>query len=169
MEKNEYLSCSVEIVDNKVKIKGNIASASNYIGMVIKASNPIDRMTTYTGSGLPFPCHGIAFEGTPNEYKIPDNGIFETTFSYPNTFYDEDYTKLIPPCIFFILQQKNKEPLVFKYELANPLPVRSLTYRPRYRTGPQFYSMKEELVTMQGAEGTMRTIAKYKGKYDIAI
>ena len=62
------------------------------------AASPADRMTTFAGSGLPFPNPEIAYEGSPNVGAVQAvNGAFEFRLHFPNSFYVNGGTKLLPP------------------------------------------------------------------------
>ena len=59
---------NITINNNKILIKGTITIP--YKNAKIIAANPIDMMSNYSGSGLPFPSSEIAFENTPNIYIL---------------------------------------------------------------------------------------------------
>ena len=69
-----------------------------YKNAKIIAANPIDRMMNYSGSGQPFPSSEIAFENTPNIYKI-NEATFNIEFKYPNSYYMPNGRDKIPPTI----------------------------------------------------------------------
>ena len=75
---------NITIKHNKITITGTITQP--FSKAKLYAANPIDRMSNYSGSGLPFPCSYIAFDNTPNIKHIntPEYGA---VFSYPNSFY----------------------------------------------------------------------------------
>jgi hypothetical protein len=165
--KNEYISCVVDTTNN-VQISGSVLSPSEFSYMELVAPCPMNRMTSYSGSGLPFPCPMVAFDNTPNKFIIPNTGLFDVTFSYPNSYYTNDNFEKIPPSIFFKLYSRSgNEPVVVRIGLNDLAPLRSLTHR-EGRTGPEFYSRKEDLIPPMTAEGVMRTLKDYKAKYAIA-
>lgn len=171
---NEFVQCTVSIEDNinaKIRLQGNIKQMAMSKDVTIKAANPIDRMTTYTGSGMPFPCASIAFENTPNMAKITDpTGQFDLSFFYPNGYYTTDaYTK-IEPSIFVTLEWKDsqKEKTVVRLPLTDRLPLRTLSYRPGFYKGPDYYASKSDIIGIRGAEATMRALAEAKATYNIA-
>lgn len=169
---NEYVQCVVEIDEKEMlRVYGTIKQMRGIREAIIKAPNTIDRMTTYTGSGLPFPCAQIAFENTPNIIKVTDpTGNFDTRFSYPNSYYTIDGHTKIESSIFFTIYWKNqeKEKTIVRLPLTDSLPLRTLNYRPGYSRGPQYYSDKSDIVGIRGAEATMYAIAEAKKAYDIA-
>lgn len=169
--KNDHVQCVVAITGNSsVRISGNVINPAAFTRMLIIAPNPIDRMTSYAGSGLPFPCPNIAFDNTPNKALIDQTGGFNVTFTYPNSYYSNDQFQRIEPSVFFILQRAahGTDPVFVRIPLDDILPLRTLTYRPGFREGPEFYARKDLLVPPMTAEGVMRTMNEYKAKYDIA-
>ena len=87
---------------SSINIKGSVKNKVIYNNIIIVAPNPIDRMSNYSGSGLPFPNYEIAFENTPNMHTIDSSGTFDISFKYPNSFYIPDGINKIKPSIFFI-------------------------------------------------------------------
>lgn len=171
---NEFVQCTVSIEDDmsaNIRLKGNVKQMAMSREVVISAANPIDRMTTYTGSGMPFPCASIAFENTPNMAKITDpTGQFDLSFSYPNGYYTTDaYTK-VEPSIFVTLEWKDaqKERTVVRLPLPDRLPLRTLSYRPGFYKGAHYYASKSDIIGIRGAEATMRALAEAKITHDIA-
>lgn len=168
---NEYISITIESSDNlMIKINGNVLNPNNYSLMELLAPNPIVKQMRYSGSGLPFANPNIAFENTQNSFKIPENGIInDVNFSYPNSYYVVGGFDKISPSVFVILHPKNdKQPLHVRLELPDILPLHTLKHRPNHTKGPMYYSVKESLIQMQGAEDTARAYAEAKLKYDIA-
>lgn len=172
---NEYVRATLDIREDwaTVLVRGSVVSPSSYAKMELIASNPIDRMTTYTGSGLPFPCAGMAFDGTPNYVEIGPSGSFEKVFAYPNAFYAQDAFEKIPPSVFVRLYYKNEqlEPVYVRMELPEPVPtqVRTLTHRQnRYKLGPDFYGAKTDLIGVRGAHDTMVALRNAKIYHELA-
>jgi hypothetical protein len=161
---NEYVKCVVTPQEDKqLVVSGAIENMHQFESVEILAANPIDRMISYSGSGLPFPCANIAFEGTPNYKKIngSETGAFRLYFMYPNSYYTEDGLQRVPPSIFFIMHYLGgvKDPMYVRFELPIQdaiMNVRTLTYRNMPRKGPHIYNMKETEVGICGAEETMR-------------
>ena len=161
---------ATEIEDNQLSIQGSITQSGNYSRIELLAPNPLDRNMSLNGSGLPYPCPSIAFDESPNYFLVPENGLFSNVvFKYPNSYYTIDAKTKIPPSLFITLHPRDNSPLIhLRFELHDLLPLRTLTYRPNHIEGPLFYSAKEQLIEIQGAEGTARTYAAYKAHYDIA-
>ena len=107
--------------------------------VLMYAANPIQRMTNYSGSALPYPSADVAFDRTPNEYTVDDTS-FNTVFMYPNAYYMRD--TLVPPSIFF-----EHDKVLFTFPLPNPFPLRTLTYRPELNSSAA-YNRRQELGVM---------------------
>lgn len=172
----EYLTVAFEFLKSaRVAFTGSILNPANYASVEIIAANPIDRRMSYGGSGLPFPNAEVAFEGTPNRLTLDPASAasFRGEFAYPNRYYLADARTVIAPSVFFVLTPKiaGAEPIYVRFELPLPseeLKLRSLNHREGRVAGPAFYSRKEDLIGIEGAEKTMRLYGDYKSLYNIA-
>ena len=162
--KNSVVALTVEPGENEMlTITGEIINNSHYSEMTLFAAAPIDRMTNYAGSGLPFPCSDIAFDGTPNRYDIPSSGIIQTTFKYPNSYYTAQHEK-VPPTIFIKLVKKaGGDPIFVKFGLADKLPLRTLFYRQQGHD-PAFYQRRADLLGVQSQENIIHSLEPVKAK-----
>jgi hypothetical protein len=174
--KNAYVECTADIDTDLeiVKLNGRILLMEDMQAAEIFAANPIDRMISYSGSGLPFPCAMIAFDLTPNYHQVRDpSGAFTIQFRYPNSYYTEDQMQRVMPSIFFRMHPRASahavEPILVRFELPNPemLNVRTINYRAKSRLGPQSYSAKEDVIPICGAEETMRRYRDIKIQKDL--
>jgi hypothetical protein len=170
--KNAYVQCDVESkigAGNNIvlHIVGKVMDPSSFEKMEVYAANPIDRMTNYSGSGLPFPCAALAFENTPNYAIIPVDGNFVVDFKYPNSYYSSDFYTKVVSSIFVKLWRAGTDPIDIRFELPDMLFLRTLTYR-TMRQGPLYYSVKEDILPIAGAEATMRNLAAAKVQNNIA-
>ena len=170
--RNDYVDCVVSVNQTHVRVSGNVRNPAEFTRMLVIAPNPIDRISSYSGSGLPWPCPNIAFDNTPNKALIDSTGAIDVVFNYPNSYYTNDQLNRIEPSVFFILQKGGGvDPVFVRIPLddmyADILALRTLTHRPG-RTGPEFYSKKDVLVPPMTAEKVMLTMKQYKAKYDIA-
>lgn len=171
---NDHVSFVVNIVDaTQIHLQGEIANPERYEEMEIMAPHSIDRRTSYSGSGLPFPCPPMALENTPNRAFATSDGKFVATFSYPNSYYTFDAKTKVKPSIFFVLSQKGgRAPVYLRFELPEDpvLFLRTLTHRPG-RTGPAFYSDKDTLLDPipRSAEHVMRSFIELKATRDKAV
>jgi hypothetical protein len=134
--------------DDTLSINGNVLNPFAYTEMIVVAANPIDRMMNYSGSGLPFPSPCIAFENTPNYYVIGGDGVINTTFLRPNSYYATDTYTRVEPSVFVKLYKNNKdEPVTVKFKLADNNPLKSVFYRKeRSELGPAFYEKKADII-----------------------
>ena len=165
---NEYVQCYVQFLDNcsHIKITGVIKNRGVYSNVLLLAANPIDRMGSYSGTGLPFPCADVAFEGTSNSQVISSETI-NVTFTYPNSYYTVANKKKLVSSIFFIFETKDGETNVVRFELKDLYPLRTLTNR-ESRNGPEFYATKYDLLPVDTAEVIMREYARIKVSNNIA-
>jgi len=162
---NSYMSMEVvgDVESDAIAITGRVKNPNAYNKIQLIAANPIDRMTNYSGSGLPFPCASIAFENTPNKADIKTpTGEFQVFFRYPNSYNSLDAMEKIAPSLFAVFYTE-EEPTYVRFQLPEraPLQVRTLVHRP-LRTDPTFYSQKEHIIGIRGAEETMRRWADVK-------
>lgn len=174
MDGKQYLNIDIKVSSDTLKVSfaGSILEPGAYSKIEAIAASPIDRRMSYAGSGLPFPNADVAFEGTPNRIAIASPGQFSGEFEYPNRYYLADARTLISPSIFFVLTPiaPGADPIYIRYELPVPeeLELRSLNHRSGRTNGPAFYSHKEDLIGIEGAERTMRLYADYKTRFNIA-
>ena len=62
------------------------------------AASPPDRRQSYFGSAMPFPSAEVAYSGSPNTGTVKANhGKYTVQLHFPNSFYSEMGTKLMPP------------------------------------------------------------------------
>ena len=167
---NSYVNCRINVdSERKVSIHGQVLNPGFYSSMEIYASAPIDRLTSYSGSALPFPCAEVAFNGSPNYALIPANGIIDVVFSYPNGFNSQDAFTKVPPTIFLKFVPRNgADPIKVSYPLEDPFPLKTLGYRPNHKYGPLFYEYKYKVLPITTGEQNMINYGNAKIQYDIA-
>jgi len=164
---DEILYCKIDFNNySEIYVSGNIKNPERYKKLLLIAPNPIDRMTNYSGSGLPFPCADIAFENTPNKHIILSSGVFSVTFLYPNSFYMPNGRDKIISSIFFSLTDANNTTTHIRYELKNINALRTLINRSS-RQDPNFYGAKDHLLPIANAEDVMREYARIKLENDV--
>jgi hypothetical protein len=165
---NDYVKCHVTF-DEKcrhIKIKGVIYNRHQYKTATLIAPNSANLTSSFSGSALPYPCADIAFEGTPNIFKIIDDE-FSTVFTYPNSYYTVAVKEKIVSSIFFVLEDQYGHENLIRFQLPDLYPLRTLVDR-KNRTGPEFYEIKNEILPIDTAEIVMKEYAKIKLLYDIA-
>lgn len=169
---DEHITCNIEISEcsKYVNLSGKINNPGSYSTMEIIAPNPVIKMTSYSGTGLPYSCIDQALEGTKNKMNATNDGVFSGVFTYPNSYYTSDMKVEVKPSIFVQLISKNEsvKSSVFRIELPDPYPLRTLIYRPGYYKGTSFYHDKEYVLPISTAEKTMMNLRYAKVKYDIA-
>ena len=149
-----------------LNIAGSIRNNALYSNIILTAPNPIDRMTNYSGSGLPFPNYEIAFEKTPNIHKIDSSGVFNVSFKYPNSFYMPDGLNKIKPSIFFVFTINENVSFRLQYELHDINALRTLVNRAS-RKNPEFYGAKDYILPIDTAEKVMYAYSRAKIENDI--
>jgi len=166
---NEYLKCQVNIIDNytKIRIIGTIINRNMFKNVLLIAPNPIDKRASYHGTGLPFPCADIAFEGTVNKFNVDSSGFFNTVFLYPNSYYTVSLENKVNSSIFFVFELTNGDKKFIRFELKDLFPLRSLVDR-ETRRGPEFYSDKYDILPIDTAEVIMKEYSKLKVEKGLA-
>lgn len=149
-----------------LQLVGSIKNNVMYSSVIIIAANPIDRMSNYSGSGLPFPNYEIAFENTQNIYKVDGTGIFDISFKYPNSFYMPDGINKIKPSIYFVFTDMNNKAFRVQYELHDILALRTLINR-ESRKNPEFYGARDYMLPIDTAEKVMYAYSRAKIENDI--
>ena len=165
---DEYTSFNITYNNDYslLNIVGSIKNNLLYSNITLIAPNPIDRMTNYSGSGLPFPNYEIAFEKTPNIHKIDSSGVFNVSFKYPNSFYMPDGLNKIKPSVFFIFTSNENVSFRLQYELHDINALRTLVNRVS-RKNPEFYGAKDYILPIDTAEKVMYAYSRAKIENDI--
>ena len=165
---DEYTSFNITYNNDYslLNIVGSIKNNLLYSNITLIAPNPIDRMTNYSGSGLPFPNYEIAFENTPNIHKIDSSGVFNVSFKYPNSFYMPDGLNKIKPSIFFVFTSNENVAFRLQYELHDINALRTLVNRAS-RKNPEFYGAKDYILPIDTAEKVMYAYSRAKIENDI--
>lgn len=165
---DEYTAYSIVFNSNhsELKINGSIKNYTIYKDIIIIAPNPINRMSNYSGSGLPYPNYEIAFENTPNIHKIDASGNFNVTFKYPNSFYMPDGINKIKPSIYFVFTKNYEKSFRLQYELHDINKLRTLINRSS-RKNPDFYGAKDNILPIATAEKVMLAYSHAKIENDI--
>lgn len=162
----------------KLRLTGSVKNPSQFSNIVLMAAAPVQRLMNYFGSALPFPCAQVAFDMTPNYIDLTHSvdgattspTDFNVVFDYPNAYYTTDHANMIPPSIFFALTPVSANiPMYVRFELPNPHPLKTLTYRPGFAKGPAFYAEKATMFqeVPENQEQYLRSIGKIKTQYDL--
>lgn len=133
----------------------NIAGAVHWL-----AAAPLDRMTTFTGSGLPFASPAQAMCHTPNRgtaHLDARNECVITLHDLPNSFRTSCGSTLVPPTLFLVYHLADDDadaPRVQAVPLVPPLKYRDLV--PRCPPSPSCYLERlpvrsQERILLDGA------------------
>tara|TARA_B100000965_G_C19415895_1_gene679880 strand:- start:140 stop:628 length:489 start_codon:yes stop_codon:yes gene_type:complete len=125
---NENISCKVLRENINIYIDCTIKDEMLNNKVYYYAANTPDRLTNFSGSGLPFPSREVAFEGSPNiGRKLINNETkqFRLELLRPNTYYDENY-ELVEPEVIIKYVLKNNKTRVLNIPIDNKIPFRSL-------------------------------------------
>lgn len=160
--KNGNVYCKIEYIDcKKIRITGHIKKRDSFHNVLLIAANPIDKRTSYHGTGLPFPCADIAFEGTKNLYSVKESGIINVEFDYPNSYYSVADKKKLISSIFFVFETKDNKQSFLRFQLKDLYPLRTLINR-ETRTGPEFYETKHRILPLDTSFEIMKEYARIK-------
>tara|TARA_B100000029_G_C17408565_1_gene899844 strand:+ start:568 stop:1059 length:492 start_codon:yes stop_codon:yes gene_type:complete len=125
---NEHISCKVLRQNINISIECVIKDEMLDNKVYYYAANTPDRLTNFSGSGLPFPSKEVAFEGSPNiGRKIIENEEkqFRLELLRPNSYYDENY-ELVEPEVIIKYFLKNNKTRVLNIPIDNKIPYRFL-------------------------------------------
>jgi hypothetical protein len=135
--------CKGKIVmpDNeRVIVMGEVLVPTKSNVLKYISSAPYDSISSFSGSGLPFPNSKVAFENNPNKGVVPIlNNQFKFNLLRPNSFY-EDFNKLKPPNVILKIDD-NEVHVELPY---SKVAYRSLQYPPA-RNQPSFYNIKQPI------------------------
>jgi len=123
-------------------VRGKVVSKTSNPTIVFWAANPPTYNNSFSGSGLPFPDPKSAYENTINKGAvIAKNNEFEFKIHYPNSYYTGLGTVLVPPHVNFKVCESGSDERVYKINLGESIPYRTLTHPPQ-RKSPLFYEGK---------------------------
>jgi hypothetical protein len=143
---NEYCSGKLLFKGNgEITVQGTINGMNSYETVIFWAANPPDYLTSFTGSGLPFPDHVVAYQNTPNKGSVRIVGHrFEFNLHFPNSYYAGLGTVHQKPHVNLqFVRGKHVSP-VLRVEIGNGVPFRTLTYD-QNRKSVFFYHTKDAL------------------------
>jgi hypothetical protein len=107
------------------------------------AAAPVDRRTSFSGSGMPYADEEQAFYDSPNtgSANVEGDGSFAIRMKVPSSYYIGLGTVLVPPTVYIKYAQED-EIKTFKIIVDGPVAFRMLTYpmHPK-RASPEFYSV----------------------------
>tara|TARA_B110001469_G_scaffold90838_1_gene86266 strand:+ start:1059 stop:1610 length:552 start_codon:yes stop_codon:yes gene_type:complete len=135
-------------INGDIVISGNVESETQNPDIIFWAAAPADHMTSFSGSGLPFPNPDVAFENTPNTGKVATtNGRFSFRIKYPNAYYATLGTGYIPPSVNIKICGENEPEKITSIKIDDGIPFRSLTHIKNHNVA--FYNVPEQEVRTQ--------------------
>lgn len=169
MFSNKHVSLSVieDKTTGMLRLEGDFKEPSLYSKRCVFAANPIDRMSSYSGSGLAFPNNAIAFENSPNYFEADASGKINAVFFRPNSYYAPDtYTRVVPSIFVKLVPIKEpSEPIIIQFKLEDTLPLKS---RKEKVGGPEFYAKKAGIIGVRSQYDIMRMIENVKIQHNCA-
>ncbi len=115
--------------NEEVTVKGVINETVRGGRISFKAANPMDRISSFSGAGLPFANYQQAFDNTPNkgEIELTMGNNFQINILLPHSYYVSLGTVLVCPTLFIEYNNGIKD-ITLAIKLTSPVPYRSLTY-----------------------------------------
>jgi len=140
---NTYCDCNITIFKKNnvdlVNIRGKINDSVDNDEVLYLAAAPADHITSFAGSGLPYPNKEIAYLNTPNKGVVELNlRRFEINILMPNSYCVDMCNTLVKPTLLLKYTTDNVVRII-KIPVGNRIPFRSQNY-PVQRTGPNFYA-----------------------------
>lgn len=98
------------------------------------SANPLLRLQSTSGSGLPYPNATVAYQATTNKGVVPViNGQFTIDLPHPAQYYVHQGKTLLKPHVHLkIKRQEGRQDRLVTLILGDTLPHRSLTHLPDY-------------------------------------
>jgi hypothetical protein len=121
---------SIKVINREeVTIQGTVNATVRGGKIKYRAANPMDKRSSFSGSGLPFANYEQAFDNSPNkgQLELGLNNTFELDILMPNSYYNSLGTVLVCPSLFITFHDGQKEKTI-AIKLNNPVPYRTLTY-----------------------------------------
>lgn len=124
---------------DKVKVEGLMKENVDRDEISYLAAAPATHVTSFSGSGLPYPNKEIAYMNTPNKGIVKlELRKFVINLLMPNTYYTQLGNNIVEPTLLIKYSNGNNEKIM-RIPVGNRIPFRSQQY-PEGRTGPNFYS-----------------------------
>ena len=155
----------------KITIKGKIGSKVDGDRVEYVAAVSPDSMSSFSGSGLPFPNPQQAFSGTTNRghFNVDADNEFELTVDEPNSYYTGLGKTLVEPSLFVRYGVDGKQ-VTERLVIGRPIAYRTLTYPTggpdglAARSSCEFYRMATD-VDARTQEKILRD-SEYTGLYE---
>ena len=125
-------SCDGVILTDSVgniEVKGSVNSNTENPTILYWASNPADRIISFSGSGLPFANPEQAYENSKNVGAVKAvNRQFSFNIDMPNSYYVGLGSLYVPPHIHFKVCEPGSDNQFHTIKLGEGIPFRTLTY-----------------------------------------
>ena len=120
-------------------IRGQIRNADSNAYIVFWAANPPGRLTSYSGSSLPYPNAQVAYESSPNRgtVKIQSDGAFSFSVRAPSGYYTGLGSVYMKPHVYIQVNTKDTIGTPILVRTGEGTPFRLLTYPPIPETAPR--------------------------------
>lgn len=140
---SKYCDCNITIYKRKntdvVNVKGKINDSVDNNELLYLAAAPAGNITSFAGSGLPYPNKEIAYLNTPNKGSVEVSlRRFEIDILMPNSYCIDMCNELVKPTLLLKYTTDGVVRIV-RVPVGNQIPYRSQNYPPQ-RTGPNFYA-----------------------------
>ena len=150
--------------DGDYIVRGKVLSRTSKPTIVYWAANPPTYISSYSGSGLPYPNPLIAYENTINRGAvIATSNQFEFKIHYPNSYYTGLGTVLVAPHVDFKICEPGSNEKIYTIQLGESIPFRTLTYSP-LRSSSLFYKGKNKMPIVSQEELLRRSSYPNKNK-----
>lgn len=132
-----------------IKVQGIVKSETPDPVVLYWASNPADRLTNFSGSGLPFHNPEQAYENSINQGAVKaEDRKFSFNIQMPNSYYVGLGTLYVPPHIHIKICEPGSNNNFHTIKLSEGIPYRTLTYTApptkMSRVSPLFYTNRGE-------------------------
>ena len=158
--REQYFSkemCSGKLVnqgDGDITISGTVKSSTPNPKIMFWAPAPANHLTSYSGSGLPFPNPTMAYENSPNKGMVEAvDRQFSFKLQYPNAYYAALGTMYVPPLVNIKVCEPGLDSTFTTIEIDGGIPYRTLTYpsppSKNSYSSPLFFHVPEKEVRTQ--------------------
>jgi hypothetical protein len=126
--------------NDNIVISGEVIGPIKATKIGYISAAPYDGISSFSGSGLPYPNKMVAFSNNPNKGMVNlNNNKFQFKILRPNSYY-EDFNTLREPFVRLSID---------KIEIELEIPNSKISYRtlqyPKSRKNPNFYTVKQPI------------------------
>jgi len=144
-DKNTCNGIILKDTHGNINVSGRVKSNIEDPVILYWAGNPADKLTSYSGSGLPFSNPEQAYENSINQGATKaSNREFSFNIQMPNSYYVGLGSLYIPPHLHIKVCEPGVDSSFHTIKLSEGVPYRTLTYTAppskSSRINPLFYS-----------------------------